>query len=89
MLIIVHNGKKGDSLFGVNYIVKLTKASIRRALVFIVPKRGGVSMEYKKPVIVAENNQNGSFAAGCPSSVGCSGGYSDNGRVCNRCERTK
>ena len=46
-------------------------------------------MEYKKPVIVAENNKNGSFAAGCPASNGCSGGYADNGRHCNKCERTK
>ena len=47
-------------------------------------------MEYTKPVIVAQNNKNGSFAAGCPEKDNCKGGgstASNNG--CKACERTK
>ena len=54
-------------------------------------------MEYTKPVIVAQNNKNGSFAAGCPANEGCNGGnaidFSRNiggefqGK-CRNCERT-
>jgi len=47
-------------------------------------------MEYTKPVIVAQNNKNGSFAAGCPEKDHCHGGStsgSTNG--CHACERTK
>jgi len=45
-------------------------------------------MEYKKPIIVAQNNKNGSFAAGCPEKDMCGGSYSINGQ-CAKCERTK
>lgn len=44
-------------------------------------------MEYTKPVIVAENNKNGSFAAGCPASNSCTG-MQNGGRQCKNCERT-
>ena len=52
-------------------------------------------MDYTKPVIVAQNNQNGSFAAGCPANNSCNGGGtggSPSGAApssCQRCERTK
>ena len=46
-------------------------------------------MEYKKPVIVAQNNKNGSFAAGCPDNKNCGASSSNNGNVCKNCERTK
>ena len=52
-------------------------------------------MEYKKPVIIAQNNKNGSFAAGCPEKDGCNGGHSATfggatiGAKCRSCERTK
>jgi len=50
-------------------------------------------MEYTKPVIVAQNNKNGSFAAGCPEKDNCQGGGSRVGTgtetKCYRCERTK
>jgi len=48
-------------------------------------------MEYKKPVIVAQNNKNGSFAAGCPAKDNCKGGNLTNGQTngCKACERTK
>jgi len=36
---------------------------------------------YSKPVIVAQNNKKGSFAAGCPEKVGAAS--------CKKCERTK
>jgi hypothetical protein len=47
-------------------------------------------MQYAKPVIVAQNNKNGSFAAGCPSSGSCasSGACSGNGSACKKCERS-
>ena len=40
-------------------------------------------MKYKKPVIVAQNNKNGSFAAGCPAKD------MGNAPVCKNCERTR
>jgi hypothetical protein len=47
-------------------------------------------MEYTKPVIVAQNNKNGSFAAGCPANNNCQGGGSQMyGNACKKCERTK
>jgi hypothetical protein len=48
-------------------------------------------MEYTKPVIVAQNNKNGSFAAGCPEKDGCNGGNASTtyGGDCRKCERTK
>jgi len=49
-------------------------------------------MEYTKPVIVAQNNKNGSFAAGCPEKDNCKGGGSTNttgSGGCKACERTK
>jgi hypothetical protein len=46
-------------------------------------------MEYTKPVIVAQNNKNGSFAAGCPEKDSCNGSGPDGGRKCHNCERTK
>ena len=56
-------------------------------------------MEYKKPVIVAQNNKNGSFAAGCPAKDSCNGsnagGYLNvatrkivNSK-CDKCERSR
>jgi|GEM_PF-958840 len=48
-------------------------------------------MEYTKPVIVAQNNKNGSFAAGCPAKDNCNGGATNNGLQggrCKACERT-
>lgn len=43
----------------------------------------GVSMEYTKPVILAQNSKQQSFAAGCPEkNMGES-------RACKSCERTK
>ncbi|MCL2193785.1 MAG: hypothetical protein FWB78_10370 [Treponema sp.] len=45
-------------------------------------------MEYTKPVIVAQNNQNGSFAAGCPAKDSC-GGTTRIGASCQNCERTR
>ena len=46
-------------------------------------------MEYTKPVIVAQNNKNGSFAAGCPEKDNCRSGVSTNTSGCKNCERTK
>jgi len=47
-------------------------------------------MEYTKPVIVAQNNKNGSFAAGCPAKDACSvGSTSGSSNGCHACERTK
>jgi len=49
-------------------------------------------MEYKKPVIVAQNNKNGSFAAGCPASKSCNGGNQGSGGsndYCHKCERSR
>ena len=51
-------------------------------------------MEYTKPVIVAQNNSNGSFAAGCPAKDSCNGANagalaSGKGSKCHKCERTK
>ena len=54
-------------------------------------------MEYTKPVIVAQNNRNGSFAAGCPAKDSCNGGQANgvgaNGNYknsnCHKCERTR
>ena len=47
-------------------------------------------MGYKKPVIVAQNNKNGSFAAGCPANKGCNGGSSSaTANPCKQCERTR
>ncbi|MDR3237207.1 MAG: hypothetical protein LBT84_01755 [Spirochaetia bacterium] len=46
-------------------------------------------MEYTKPVIVAQNNKQGSFAAGCPEKdQGCNGGSAVEAK-CKKCERTK
>lgn len=42
-------------------------------------------MEYKKPVIVAQNDKNGSFAAGCPTNTVCPKGVSGN-HNCRSCE---
>jgi hypothetical protein len=42
-------------------------------------------MEYTKPVIVAENNESGSFAAGCPTNQGCTGGSVANSSKCKPC----
>jgi len=48
---------------------------------------------YAKPVIVAQNNKNGSFAAGCPEHDSCNGGNaggsSPHNNQCHKCERTK
>ena len=44
-------------------------------------------MEYKKPVIVAQNNKTGSFAAGCPDKGMC-GNNTINGQ-CAKCDRAK
>jgi hypothetical protein len=47
-------------------------------------------MEYSKPVIVAQNNANGSYAAGCPEKDSCQGGGSGGALTkCQVCERTK
>ena len=54
-------------------------------------------MEYTKPVIVAQNNSNGSFAAGCPAKDSCNGmianGINRGGNIinskCHKCERTR
>jgi hypothetical protein len=55
-------------------------------------------MEYTKPVIVAQNNSNGSFAAGCLAKDSCNGGTVGgvtggsglgNGSKCQKCERTR
>jgi len=40
-------------------------------------------MTYSKPVVIAKNNPQGSFAAGCPEKG--TGGPG----VCKNCERTK
>jgi hypothetical protein len=45
-------------------------------------------MKYKKPVIVAENNKNGSFAASCPASNNCGASTMSGGRICKNCERS-
>lgn len=47
--------------------------------------------KYSKPVIVAQNNKQGSFAAGCPEKDNCQGGSSGGGSAnkCYKCERTK
>ena len=39
-------------------------------------------MKYTKPVIVAQSQKNGSYAAGCPLN------NNGNGHNCRRCERT-
>ena len=60
-----------------------------------VNTEGGKVVEYTKPVIVAQNNQNGSFAAGCPAKDGCNGGASGGSPSgtapshCHKCERTR
>jgi hypothetical protein len=48
-------------------------------------------MDYTKPVIVAQNNKNGSFAAGCPAKDRCNNTtlMSTGGNKCVNCERTK
>jgi len=54
-------------------------------------------MNYTKPVIVAQNNRNGSFAAGCPEKDSCNGqlagGYRFGPKTvnskCDKCERTR
>ncbi len=55
-------------------------------------------MDYTKPVIVAQNNKNGSFAAGCPAKDSCNGGqaggvgndrYGYKNSKCDKCERTR
>jgi hypothetical protein len=46
-------------------------------------------MEYTKPVIVAENNKNGSFAAGCPSQGTCPTGSTFGDRGCKACDRAQ
>lgn len=44
----------------------------------------GVNMEYTKPVVLAQNSKEQSFAAGCPPKD-----YGDrNPRHCKDCERT-
>ena len=56
----------------------------------VFQQRGGVDMEYKKPAIVAQNNKNGSFAAGCPTNKGCNVGTGGNmGHDCRKCEVAK
>ena len=42
------------------------------------------TVAYTKPVIVAQNNSTGSYAAGCPSNYGGIGNDE-----CRRCERTR
>lgn len=42
----------------------------------------GVRMEYTKPVVLAQNSKQQSFAAGCPPKDALGGSY------CKRCERT-
>jgi hypothetical protein len=50
-------------------------------------RKGGKTMQYTKPVIVAQNNKQGSFAAGCPEK---NRGPADRGEYsCINCERTK
>ena len=44
---------------------------------------GGNNMSYTKPVIVAQNNASGSYAAGCPEK---DKGYFS---ACRNCERTE
>jgi hypothetical protein len=46
-------------------------------------------MEYTKPVIVAQNNKTGSFAAGCPAKDNCRGGITIGSTGCKPCERSK
>jgi len=40
-------------------------------------------MAYNKPVVLAQNGKQGSFAAGCPT------GGTNNAINCKKCERTK
>jgi hypothetical protein len=47
-------------------------------------KHKGKEMKYSKPVIVAQNSAQGSFAAGCPERD--ANGFEN---ACKRCERTK
>ena len=60
------------ALFYNDYILKISKQK----------QKGGKAMEYSKPVILAQNDGNGSFAAGCPEK-------GTGGPTCKRCERTK
>lgn len=45
----------------------------------------GVRMEYTKPVVLAQNSKQQSFAAGCPPK---DASWSGNGQQCKNCERT-
>lgn len=46
--------------------------------------------EYTKPIIVAQNNSNGSFAAGCPEKGDCAGTQLSNMiGGCTACQRYK
>jgi hypothetical protein len=47
-----------------------------------------VRMQNSKPVIVAQNNESGSFAAGCPAKDTCRGGSANSSSGCKACERT-
>ncbi len=40
-------------------------------------------MKYTKPVIIAQNQKSGSYAAGCPANYANCGAS-----VCKKCERT-
>jgi hypothetical protein len=44
-------------------------------------------MAYTKPVVLAQNGKQGSFAAGCPTNVNSGGGAGSN--CCRGCERTQ
>jgi hypothetical protein len=56
------------------------KNDVRRMSINTARKRkGGKTMKYSKPVIVAQNDAQGAFVAGCPSNTN-----SD----CRGCERT-
>jgi len=59
------------------------KNDIRRMSIITAQKRkGGKTMKYSKPVIVAQNEAQGTFAAGCPAK-------GSGGALCKMCDRTQ
>jgi hypothetical protein len=54
-----------------------------------VSRKGGKTMKYTKPVIVAQTAKQGKFAAGCPAKDDCRGSSSTMTTGCKKCERSK
>jgi hypothetical protein len=62
--------------------------SVRWAWIYLWKRRK--NMAYTKPIVLAQNSKEGSFAAGCPArGPGGDTGYGDNATGCKNCERTK